>query len=180
MKMINVLLVPSARTYAQARPRQGPRAATRLHRALDLLGALLSIGCAAHCMALPLILAFLPSAMLALRSFQHPAHGFMTLLLTLSRWEWVFAVTASTFAMLSVSLAARRHHDRSVLTLAALGALLLVASSSVPALREALFWHGMLAALGGSLLAAAHLRNRGLQHRIKAPDGSTAKPARTA
>jgi len=180
MKMINVHLAPPVRAQAAAPAHHGSRPASRLHRALDLLGALLSISCAAHCMALPLILAFLPSAMLALRSFQHPAHGVMTLLLTLSRWEWVFAVTASAFAMLSVSLAARRHHDRSVLALVALGALLLVASSSVPALREALLWHGMLAALGGSLLAAAHLRNRRLLHRLKAPDGSTAKPAHTA
>jgi hypothetical protein len=39
----------------------------------DLAGAWLSLACAAHCIALPLLLAFVPAAMMALRSFQHPA-----------------------------------------------------------------------------------------------------------
>jgi len=156
----NAVRTASAADANRSSAPPSPTPLNKAHRAFDLAGAALSLGCALHCITLPLLLAFLPSAMLALRSFQHPAHGAMTLLLTLSRWEWLFALAASLFALASASAGARRHQDRVVLVYASAGALLLVASSSLPLLREALLWHGVLAALGGTLLASAHLRNR--------------------
>lgn len=65
---------PTTPARALAQP---PRSA-RWHPRFDLAGAWLSLACAAHCIALPLLLAFVPAAMMALRSFQHPGHGAMT------------------------------------------------------------------------------------------------------
>lgn len=64
-----------------ARALAQPPTSARWHPRFDLAGAWLSLACAAHCIALPLLLAFVPAAMMALRSFQHPGHGAMTLLL---------------------------------------------------------------------------------------------------
>lgn len=79
-----------------ARALAQPPTSARWHPRFDLAGAWLSLACAAHCIALPLLLAFVPAAMMALRSFQHPGHGAMTLLLMMSRWEWLFALLASS------------------------------------------------------------------------------------
>ena len=95
------------------------------------------MACAAHCIALPLLLAFVPAAMMALRSFQHPGHGAMTLLLMMSRWEWLFALLASCA-----------------------GAILLLSASLYLPLKESLLWHGVATASGGVLLACAHIGNR--------------------
>ncbi|KAF1016985.1 MAG: hypothetical protein GAK31_00244 [Stenotrophomonas maltophilia] len=123
------------------------------------------MACALHCMALPLLLAFVPAAMMALRSFQHPAHGAMTALLVMSRWEWLFAVIASTFALSSTVAGWRRHHRPAALRLALLGALPLLAASLYLPLKESLVWHGVATACGGLLLASAHLLNRRALHR---------------
>lgn len=64
-----------------ARALAQPPTSARWHPRFDLAGAWLSLACAAHCIALPLLLAFVPAAMMALRSFQHPGHGAMTVLL---------------------------------------------------------------------------------------------------
>lgn len=130
------------------------------HARLDAAGAGLSFACAAHCAALPLLLAFVPTAMMALRSFQHPAHGAMTMLLLLSRWEWVFALLASAVALGSTMLGARRHHRRGPFILAHAGAVLLVTASFYLPLKESLLWHAVATCVGGLLLVFAHLRNR--------------------
>ena len=138
------------------------RPSTRWHRHLDLTGAGLSLACALHCAALPLLLAFVPAAMLALRSFQHPAHGAMTLLLVLSRWEWAFALIASTIALSSTLIGARRHHRRLPMLMAGCGAVLLLAASLIEPLKESLTGHAVATCVGGTLLAAAYWRNRRL------------------
>ncbi|HYQ21923.1 MerC domain-containing protein [Stenotrophomonas sp.] len=145
---------PPARALPQ------PPASARWHPRLDLAGAWLSLACAAHCITLPLLLAFVPAAMMALRSFQHPAHGAMTALLVMSRWEWVFALVASTVAMASTASGGRRHHNGWPLWLAACGATALLASSLYMPLKESLGWHGVATACGGVLLATAHILNR--------------------
>ncbi|WP_313207043.1 MerC domain-containing protein [Stenotrophomonas sp.] len=142
-----------------------PPASARWHPRLDLAGAWLSLACAAHCITLPLLLAFVPAAMMALRSFQHPAHGAMTALLVMSRWEWVFAVVASTVAMASTASGGRRHCQWWPLRLAACGAVALLASSLYMPLKESLVWHGVATACGGVLLATAHILNRRALHR---------------
>ncbi len=130
------------------------------HSRFDLLGATVSLACTVHCIALPLLVAFVPAAMMALRSFQHPAHGLMTALLTLSRWEWAFAVLASTLALSSTAAGWHRHRHGLPVLLAILGAVLLSASALYLPLKESIVWHSVCTILGGSLLAAAHLVNR--------------------
>lgn len=143
-----------------ARARAQPPASARWHPRFDLAGAWLSLACAAHCVALPLLLAFTPAAMMALRSFQHPGHGAMTALLVMSRWEWLFALLASTIAVLSTAAGRRRHQRALPLCVALAGAILLLSASLYLPLKESLPWHGVATACGGLMLAIAHLRNR--------------------
>ena len=152
--------IPSMPARALAQP---PTSA-RWHPRLDLAGAWLSLACAAHCIALPLLLAFVPAAMMALRSFQHPGHGVMTLLLMMSRWEWLFALMASTLALASTTAGLYRHGRWLPVRLAVVGAILLVSASLYLPLKESLLWHGVATACGGVLLACAHIRNRRALH----------------
>ncbi|HEL2965343.1 MerC domain-containing protein [Stenotrophomonas maltophilia] len=153
--------IPTTPARALAQP---PRSA-RWHPRFDLAGAWLSLACAAHCIALPLLLAFVPAAMMALRSFQHPGHGAMTLLLMMSRWEWLFALLASSLALVSTSAGAHRHRYWRPLRLACVGAILLLSSSLYLPLKESLLWHGVATAVGGVLLACAHIANRRALHK---------------
>lgn len=97
---------------------------------------------------------------LALLSYHHAAHGLAIALLHLSRWEWVFAVCATFIALASTlpSLVERRRHLPGLL--AAAGGALLIAATTVPWLRDAIWPHSVMSVCGGSLLVAAHLRNR--------------------
>ncbi|WP_447905972.1 MerC domain-containing protein [Stenotrophomonas sepilia] len=153
--------IPTTPARALAQP---PRSA-RWHPRFDLAGAWLSLACAAHCIALPLLLAFVPAAMMALRSFQHPGHGAMTLLPMISRWEWLFALLASSLALVSTSAGAHRHRYWRPLRLACVGAILLLSSSLYLPLKESLLWHGVATAVGGVLLACAHIANRRALHK---------------
>ncbi|HDS1075761.1 TPA: MerC domain-containing protein [Stenotrophomonas maltophilia] len=153
--------IPTTPARALAQP---PRSA-RWHPRFDLAGAWLSLACAAHCIALPLLLAFVPAAMMALRSFQHPGHGAMTLLLMMSRWEWLFALLASSLALVSTSAGAHQHRYWRPLRLACVGAILLLSSSLYLPLKESLLWHGVATAVGGVLLACAHIANRRALHK---------------
>lgn len=145
---------PTARTVPRT---LSPRS---WHSRFDLLGAGVSFACTLHCIALPLLLAFVPAAMMALRSFQHPAHGLMTVLLTLSRWEWAFALVASTLAILSTVAGWRQHRHRIPGALAAVGAVLVISAALYLPLKESIAGHSGATIIGGSLLAAAHLGNR--------------------
>ena len=107
-----------------------------------------------------LLLAFVPAAMMALRSFRHPGHGAMTVLLVMSRWEWLFALLASSLALASTSAGLHRHGRGRPLRLACVGAILLLSASLYLPLKESLLWHGVTTACGGMMLAAAHIGNR--------------------
>lgn len=102
--------------------------------------------------------------MMALRSFQHPGHGVMTLLLMMSRWEWLFALMASTLALASTTAGLYRHGRWLPMRLAVVGAILLVSASLYLPLKESLLWHGVATACGGVLLACAHIGNRRALH----------------
>lgn len=136
----------------------GPTTRLGLHRHLDMAAAGLSLGCAVHCMALPLALAFLPGALIALRSFQHPLHGTMTLLLQLSRWEWAIALLAATACLASVGWGWRHHRRALPVALALVGSATLMLASLQ--FRDVVVLHGLCSAIGGAFMAAAHLRNR--------------------
>lgn len=102
--------------------------------------------------------------MMALRSFQHPGHGAMTVLLMMSRWEWVFALLASSLALASTLAGVHRHGRWRPARLACVGALLLLPASLYLPLKESLLWHGVATAGGGVLLACAHIGNRRALH----------------
>ncbi|HEL4118567.1 TPA: MerC domain-containing protein [Stenotrophomonas maltophilia] len=129
-----------------ARALAQPPTSARWHPRFDLAGAWLSMACAAHCIALPLLLAFVPAA--------------MTLLLMMSRWEWLFALLASSLALASTSAGVHRHGRWRPVQLACTGAILLLSASLYLPLKESLLWHGVATASGGVLLAAAHIGNR--------------------
>jgi len=97
---------------------------------------------------------------MALRSFQHPGHGAMTLLLMMSRWEWLFALLASSLALASTSAGVHRHGCWRPVQLACTGAILLLSASLYLPLKESPLWHGIATASGGALLAFAHIGNR--------------------
>lgn len=101
---------------------------------------------------------------MALRSFQHPGHGAMTLLLVMSRWEWLFALLASSLALASSAAGLHRHGHWRSLQLACAGAILLLSASLYLPLKESLLWHGVATAGGGVLLACAHIGNRRALH----------------
>lgn len=147
-----------------ARALAQPPTSARWHPRFDLAGAWLSLACAAHCIALPLLLAFVPAAMMALRSFQHPGHGAMTVLLMMSRWEWLFALLASSLALASTLAGLHRHGRGRPLRLACVGAILLLSASLYLPLKESLLWHGVTTACGGMMLEAAHIGNRRALH----------------
>ncbi len=154
------------KTPLQGQHLHAPEPGHRLHRSVDLAAAWLSLGCALHCMLLPLLLALLPSALLALRSFHHPWHGPMTLLLRLSRWEWLIAIAAASLCLSSTAAGWRRHGQPLPLLLAVAGGGALLLAAMQPQLRDSALWHGLLAATGGALMASAHLCNRALLKRF--------------
>ncbi|MBK0052687.1 MerC domain-containing protein [Stenotrophomonas sp. S39] len=149
-------------TSRTSRSHTAPSKGRTLHRRFDLAAAWLSLTCALHCMLLPLILALLPGAMLALRSFQHPWHGPLTWLLRLSRWEWAIAAVAAALCVTSVGIAWQRHRRSLPMALAVAGSGCLLLASLHPQIRDIVVLHGLLSAIGGTLMASAHLVNRGI------------------
>jgi hypothetical protein len=115
---------------------------------LDLLGATASALCAAHCALLPLLVAALPFS--GLEAFE--SHVF----------DRGFVIGATLLAVLVIGSGCCRHRLRWVIAIFALAEVLLVAGAFFTHERIA---HALLLALGGALLASAHLINRhGLKH----------------
>ena len=102
--------------------------------------------------------------MMALRSFQHPGHGAMTLLLVMSRWEWLFALLASSLALASTTAGCTGMDAGSPVVGVHRRRPAAVSPLYLP-LKESLLWHGVATAMGGALLACAHIANRRALHR---------------
>lgn len=115
------------------------------HRsAIDRLGATGSMLCAIHCAALPAVLIAAPAlgAVFANRTF-----------------EIGFVAFASALGLASLLSAYGVHRNRRALSLLGPGLALLwlgVALDGMPALA---LWHASLMALGGTLVAVAHVLN---------------------
>jgi hypothetical protein len=114
------------------------------HVRVDTLGAWLSIGCAIHCMALPLLLGVAP--LLGL--------GFLASDLS----ETLFLSASTGVAVLSLCWGFTIHRKCRAVLLLASGALLMVAGRSV--IND--FYEVPVVALGALSVAAAHLTNRHL------------------
>lgn len=82
----------------------------------------------------------------------------------MSRWEWLFALLASSLALASTLAGVYRHRYWCPLRLACVGAILLLSASLYLPLKESLLWHGVATASGGVLLACAHIGNRRALH----------------
>ena len=127
---------------------------TAPHKALagfaDRLGAMASFLCALHCALLPFVLAALPAFGLGFLA----DHGF----------EHAFIFFASLLALLTLIQGYRRHRAPRALALVLPGLLLLWIGGFVVDSHDTLLWHAVLVAMGGSLVAAAHLTNLRLIH----------------
>lgn len=123
--------------------RATPRKRT-LHRSLDSVGMFISLGCALHCLMVPVLLMLLP---------------FVGLGVFVEHWiEDVILASSATLALLSLCWGARVHGDLRLLALfaAAMG-FFIVGGFHVTGLLE-----GVLIASGGACLALAHYLNRKL------------------
>jgi hypothetical protein len=115
------------------------------HRSIDTIGAFASFLCAAHCMALPLILTVLPLAGLGI--FYDHSFELVVLLITVS------------LATASLCWGTRIHGDRRVLLFIASAILFFTISHE---LNHGQWTHAATMFLGGLSLVAGHLINRKL------------------
>ncbi len=120
------------------------RTAPRALAPLDTVGALASIACAFHCLALPVLFVFAP--VLAERLHSHA-------------FDLGFVSLALAFGGVVLIRGWLRHRELTPLRWYATAAVLLVGAVSV--LHETA-GHTIVLAVGGFALAIAHLRNRAL------------------
>lgn len=120
-----------------------------LPRLADRFGATASLLCAVHCALLPLVLAVLPALGL----------GF----LADHRFEHAFIAFASVLALTTLLFGFRRHQHFRAFWFLVPGIVLLFAGIFVEFDNSALL-HAGLVALGGTLVAIAHLTNLRLNH----------------
>ncbi len=116
----------------------------------DRLGATASFLCAVHCALLPFVLAALPAFGLGFLA----DHGF----------ERAFILCASLLAVFTLVQGYRRHRAPRALALVLPGLLLLWLGGFIFDAHGTMLLHATLVALGGSLVAAAHLTNLRLVH----------------
>lgn len=122
--------------------------AAQLARRIDRFGAAASFICALHCMALPFVLAMLPALGLGV--------------LADHRFERVFVAFASVLALASLGFGFRHHRRLVALVLLVPGVVLLLAGIAFDGMGS--LGHGVLVAVGGCLVALAHLANMRLAH----------------
>jgi len=116
----------------------------RLARLADRFGATASFVCAAHCAALPLVIAALPALGLGFLA----DHGI----------ERGFVAFATVLALVSLVSGYRRHRRTRAFWFVVPGVLLLVGGIAMDA-DGAPLAHALLVSLGGTLVAISHLTN---------------------
>ncbi|MEO7431238.1 MAG: MerC domain-containing protein [Dokdonella sp.] len=118
-------------------------------RFADRFGATASFLCAVHCALLPLVIAILPALGLSF--------------LADHRFERAFIIFASALALTTLIVGFRRHQRFSAFWFLAPGIGFLVAGILVD-LDSSIVLHSILVAIGGTLVACAHLMNLRLAH----------------
>ena len=118
-------------------------------RCADRVGATASFLCAVHCALLPLVLALLPALGLGFLANHQFEHGFIAF--------------ASVLALTSLIVGYRRHQCFRAFWFLVPGIALLFAGVVVE--YDSMVLHAVLVAMGGSLVALAHLTNLRLSHR---------------
>ncbi|NCT68135.1 MAG: MerC domain-containing protein [Rhodanobacteraceae bacterium] len=126
-----------------------PARSSLLARLADRFGATASFLCAVHCAVLPLVIALLPSFGLGV--------------LADHRFEHAFIAFASLLALTTLLIGFRRHQRYRAFWFVAPGIALLVAGVVVDFVHTP-WLHAALVALGGTLVALAHLTNLRLAH----------------
>jgi hypothetical protein len=116
---------------------------------LDRVGATGSMLCAVHCAALPLLLAIAPAI----------GAGFAN-----HAFEVGFIAFASLLGLTSLILGYRRHRVGRALLLLVPGIALLWSAVLSERLHESTIAHAVAMAVGGTMVACAHLLNLRLTH----------------
>lgn len=133
---------------------------------VDHLGIGLSLVCALHCLAIPVLFAVLPSLHLALHSFQSPMRGWAIALLRLQTYDRTLVVLALAVAVLALGLGWLRHRRAAVLVWLPLAAVAFYLG--LAAQRGQGSWH-LAGLVGGSvLLIAGHVHNLRILRRATA------------
>jgi hypothetical protein len=131
-----------------------PLPLSRKHGLLDRIGATGSMLCAVHCAALPLVLALAPAIGAGLAS---------------ENFEVGFIAFASVMGLVSLAIGFRRHARSRALLMLLPGIVLLWCAVLIPPLHHSVVAHALVMALGGSLIASAHVLNLRLSHRHAHP-----------
>jgi hypothetical protein len=128
---------------------------------LDALGAAASAACALHCALIPLAAAVMPYVGLGA--------------LDSAAFDRGFAAFAIVFGLVVIGGGYCRHRMRLLLALFSAAVALLIVGVTV---AHTSAWHAVALALGGSLMAAAHLVNRhGVKHHGCTPRSLWRTPA---
>jgi hypothetical protein len=125
---------------------------------LDGLGAGVSLACALHCAAVPLLFGLLPSVQLALRSWGTEWQGLAAWLLWTHDAERIFVTFIVLFAASVLVRGFLLHRHRSPLMMAAVAASAMLAGAFGHWHSDDLF-HVVLQVSGGLGIAAAHILN---------------------
>lgn len=132
-------------------PRLNQVESERLQRTGDRVGMWASFACALHCALLPLALALLPTLGLGA--------------LALVDFDQAFVVFATVLGVTTLTLGYRRHRGFAGWALLLAGLALVWANTFTP-LHDHSLWHAVMMTIGGLLIAAAHLVNLRLTHRL--------------
>ncbi|MDR2013658.1 MAG: MerC domain-containing protein [Rhodanobacter sp.] len=124
-------------------------ASSMFARLADRFGATASFLCAIHCALLPLVIAVLPALGLSF--------------LADHRFEHAFIAFASMLALTTLILGFRRHQRFRAFWFLLPG-IALLATGIVFDVEQATYVHAILVAIGGTLVALAHLTNLRLAH----------------
>jgi hypothetical protein len=130
----------------------------------DRWGVGLSLLCAGHCLAAPVLFALLPALGLALHSFRDPLRPVSMALLRLEGWHAALVGATVAFAATALVLGWRRHRrglPLAVLATAALAFAFGLASGPMAGWR-----HALALSVGGVMTAGAHELNR--RYRVSA------------
>lgn len=124
----------------------------------DGLGAGVSLACAVHCAALPLVFSLLPSLQLALTSWDPQWQGLAQWLLWTHEAERLVVTTVLLFAAIVLVRGFLAHRSRAPLMVAAVAAAMM-GSGAFGHWHSDDLWHVGLQVLGGLGIATAHVLN---------------------
>jgi hypothetical protein len=127
-------------------------------RAFDRFASFWAIGCAIHCLALPLVLFAVPSLYLALYSFHAPHRALAMALLRLISLEPWFVGAGALISAVAMARGAWHHRRAGPALLAVTGILALFGSWYFAGLGAG-WMHPLGVACGASALVVAHAWN---------------------